>query len=118
EGQEAFRLFTTDEEVYALAPVFISNIIWTFIPAAFLRGTNAFVQGIGNARLSMVFSIIDGVIFRIGLSVLFGNMLGMGFAGYVLGYGLAPCGAAIPGLIYFFSGVWEKRKSLVDQIAQ
>ncbi|MCD7708460.1 MAG: MATE family efflux transporter [Clostridiales bacterium] len=115
-GKYFFRLFTTDADVLALAPVFIHSIIWTFLPLAFMRGTNAFVQGIGNARLSMVFSLMDGVICRIGLSLIFGKVMGMGFAGYVLGYGLAPCGAAIPGIIYFFSGVWMKRESLVEKL--
>ena len=36
--------------------------------------------------------------------------------GFVLGYGLAPYGCAIPGLIYFLSGKWEKRKTLADQL--
>ncbi len=115
-GKYLFRLFTDDAEVLSLAPVFITNIIWTFLPLAFMRGTNAFVQGIGNARLSLIFSLIDGVLFRIGLSFLFGSVMGMGFSGYVLGYALAPCGAAVPGMIYFFSGVWKRRESLVDKL--
>lgn len=113
-GRQAFALFTTDAEVLALAPVFISAIIWTFIPMALMRGSNSFIQGIGNARLSMIFGILDSVVLRIGLSYGIGVVAGYGFYGFVLGYGLAPLGVAIPGVIYFLSGVWQKRKSLVD----
>ena len=117
-GRQLFGLFTQDPDVLLLAPVFITHIIWTFIPTSFLRGTNAFIQGIGNAKLSMVTGLIDGVLCRISLSYLFGVIMDMGFAGFVLGYGLAPFGALTPALIYFFSGVWKKRQSLVDQLGK
>lgn len=115
-GQQAFRLFTSDPDILQMAPVFIKSIIWTFIPLAILRGSNAFVQGIGNARFSMCLGILDGVVFRVGLSYLFGVVLGYGFAGFVFGYGLAPLGAAVPGTIYFLFGKWEERKSLVEEL--
>ncbi|MCD8054393.1 MAG: MATE family efflux transporter [Lachnospiraceae bacterium] len=115
-GTQLFMLFTSDKEILALSPVFIRNIIWTFIPLAFLRGNNALIQGIGNARLSMCMSLLDGMVCRIGFSYLFGVFLDMGFAGFVLGYGLAPAGAAVPGMIYCLSGIWQKKQSLVDQL--
>lgn len=117
-GTQTFALFTKEGEtaILELAPVFISAIIWTFIPLAFMRGSTAFAQGIGNARLSMVFGILDAVVFRVGLSYLFGIVLDYGFYGFVLGYGFAPFGAAIPGVIYFMSGVWKKRGSLVSKL--
>ena len=83
---------------------------------AVMRGSGAFIQGIGNAKLGMVLSILDGVALRIGLSFLFGTVLHMGFYGFVLGYGLAAYGYAIPGVIYFLSGVWKKRRILADDI--
>lgn len=115
-GQQGFQLFTSDPDILQMAPVFIKSIIWTFIPLAILRGSNALIQGIGNAKLSMCLGILDGVVFRIGFSCFFGIVLGYGFAGFVLGYGLAPLGAAIPGVIYFFSGKWIKRASLVKEL--
>ena len=83
---------------------------------AVMRGSGAFIQGLGNARLSMVLAILDGVLLRIGLSWLFGIALGWGFYGFVLGYGLAPYGFAIPSMIYFLSGIWKKRKILAESI--
>ena len=81
-----------------------------------MRGSGAFIQGIGNAKLGMVLAILDGVALRIGLSWLFGIALNMGFYGFVLGYGLAPYGYAIPSLIYFLAGKWQKKKSLAERI--
>ncbi len=117
-GQELFMLFANEAEGYdtALAKDFISAILWMFPAFAIMRGSGAFVQGIGNAKLSMVLAILDGVVLRIGLSWLFGIALNLGFYGFVLGYGLAPYGFALPSMIYFLSGKWKKRKVLSDDM--
>ena len=115
-GKELFMLFSDDKQVHSLSSEFIRAIVWMFIPFAIMRGTGAFVQGIGNVKLGMVLSILDGVALRIGLSWLFGIYLNYGFFGFVLGYALAPYGYAIPSLIYFLSGKWKKRKILADDI--
>lgn len=104
-----FGVFTDDAAVLALAPVFVRNIIWQFPGLALMRGTNGFINGIGNARLALVFGLLDGVILRIGCSWLLGSALGMGLAGYVLGYAIACYGMGVPSLIYFLWGGWEKR---------
>lgn len=115
-GEQLFRLFSDDSLVHQMSGTFISAIIWMFPALAVMRGTGAFIQGIGNAKLSMVLALLDGVIFRIGLSWLFGLALEWGFFGFVLGYGLAPYGFAIPGLVYFLSGIWKKRRVLAEKI--
>ena len=91
-------------------------ILWMFPALAVMRGSSAFIQGIGNARMSMVLALLDGVVLRIGLSWLLGIVLELGFFGFVLGYGLAAYGCAIPGMIYFLSGVWKKRRTLADDM--
>lgn len=115
-GEWMFRQFDENPAVHALSGTFIAAIIWMFPALAVMRGSGAFIQGIGNARLSMVLALLDGVIFRIGLSWLFGIVLEWGFFGFVLGYGLAPYGFAIPGLVYFLSGIWRRRKTLADEM--
>ncbi len=115
-GKQMFMLFSDDPLVHEQCTVFISAILWMFPAFAIVRGSGGFVQGIGNAKLSMLLALLDGVVLRIGLSYLFGIYLGWGFYGFVLGYGLAPYGFAIPSMIYFFSPVWQKQKTLADSI--
>ena len=115
-GKELFMMFTDDPEVHLMSGTFVKAILWMFPALAIMRGSNAFIQGIGNAKLGMVLSILDGVALRIGLSYLFGIVLGWGFYGFVLGYGVAAYGCGIPGIIYFLSGIWNKRKTLSDEI--
>ena len=115
-GKELFMMFTDDPAVHRMSGTFVKAILWMFPALAIMRGSNAFIQGIGNAKLGMVLSILDGVALRIGLSYLFGIVLGWGFYGFVLGYGVAAYGCGIPGIIYFLSGVWNKRKTLSDEM--
>lgn len=112
--KELFSLFIKDNslEVLSLAKTFVEAIIYTFIPLAILRGTNALLIGIGEGKLSLTFSLLDSVVGRIGLSYLFGYIFNLGFYGFVFGYGLAPLGAALPGTIYFLKGKWKNKKKL------
>jgi Na+-driven multidrug efflux pump len=111
-------LFANEAEGFdsTLSKEFISAILWMFPAFAIMRGSGAFVQGIGNAKLSMALAILEGVVLRIGLSWLFGIAFNLGVYGFVLGYGLAPYGFALPSMFYFLSGKWKKRKALSDDM--
>ena len=115
-GKFLFMVFSDDPLVHELSGTFIKAILWMFPALAVMRGSSAFIQGIGNAKMSMVLALLDGVVLRIGLSWLLGIFLNWGFYGFVLGYGLAAYGCAIPGMSYFLSGVWKKRKVLAEEL--
>ncbi len=115
-GKQMFMVFSSDPQVHEMSGTFVSAILWMFPAFGIMRGSGAFIQGIGNAKLSMILAILDGVVLRIGLSWLFGIAFGWGFYGFVLGYALAPFGFAIPSLVYFLMGKWEKRQSLAERI--
>ncbi len=115
-GKQLFMIFSDDPFVHNMSGEFIKAILWMFPAFSVMRGSGAFIQGIGNAKLSMVLALLDGVVLRIGLSWLFGIFLNWGFFGFVLGYGLAPYGYAIPSMIYFLAGKWQKRKALAESI--
>ncbi len=115
-GKYLFMVFSDDVLVHELSGTFVQAIVWMFPALAVMRGSSAFIQGIGNAKLSMALALLDGVVLRIGLSWLFGIALDWGFYGFVLGYGLAAYGCAIPGMIYFLSGTWKKRRTLAEEL--
>ncbi|MBQ4073917.1 MAG: MATE family efflux transporter [Clostridia bacterium] len=115
-GKQLFMLFDDNPLVHEMSGQFIGAILWMFPALAIMRGSSSFIQGIGHARLSMALALLDGVVLRIGLSWLFGIVFQWGFSGFVLGYGLAAYGCAIPGAIYFLSGKWKKRRTLSDEM--
>lgn len=106
-----FGIFTNDPEVLALAPLFAWTIVWQFPGLILMRGTNGFLNGIGAARLALVFAVLDGVLLRIGCSWLFGTVLGWGLRGFIFGYAIACYGMALPALVYFFFFPWHRRRA-------
>ena len=53
-GRQLFMLFSDDTKVHDMSATFIRAILWMFPAMSIMRGSNAFIQGIGNAKLSMV----------------------------------------------------------------
>ncbi|MBQ9336387.1 MAG: MATE family efflux transporter [Lentisphaeria bacterium] len=108
-----YSIFTNDEDVMKLAPVIISALIIHYPALLIMKGTNGFVQGIGNAMFGLVIALLDGLVFRITFSWFFGIYLNMGLYGMILGYALATYGTAIPNLFYFLFIPWYKRKTVI-----
>ena len=108
-----YSIFTNDEEVLNLAPVIISALILHYPALLIMKGTNGFVQGIGNAVFGLIIAILDGLVFRVTFSWLFGIYFGMGLYGMILGYALATYSTALPSLFYFLFIPWHKRKTVI-----
>ncbi|MBQ8807745.1 MAG: MATE family efflux transporter, partial [Clostridia bacterium] len=53
-GGWMFRLFSDDIRVHDMSKTFIGAVLWMFPAFAVMRGSGAFIQGIGHDRLSMV----------------------------------------------------------------
>lgn len=113
-SRQLFSIFNDEPQVLELAPVFAAAVVWGFPAMALLRPCNGFLQGIGYARMSMILGLLDGVVARIALSYLLGIPLQMGFTGFVIGFSIAAYANSVPGTIYFLSGRWEKRKTLIS----
>lgn len=112
-GREMFALFTDETDVLDLSRVFISAILWTFPGMVLMRATQSLLQGTGQATIMMSLAFADAGL-RLLLSYVFGFACGMGFYGFVLGFGLAPYGVALPGLIYFLSDRWKTARLSSD----
>lgn len=110
--EEMFGFFTDDPEIFPLAIIFISAIIWHYPALVIMRGTNALIMGIGNPVLGLIFALFDGFFLRIACSWFLGIQLNLGLYGFILGYALATYGTALPGLFYFLFIPWYKRKAV------
>ena len=78
--------------------------------ASSLRATmNALINGSGNYKINFVTAILDGVILRIGLALLFGLALNMQHYGFWLGDALAGFTPFWIGLVFYFTGKWKKK---------
>lgn len=110
--KEMYGIFTNDDSVLALAPILIPLFLCHYPALAIMKGTNGFLQGIGNAKLGFIIAVLDGLVFRVGLSWFFGIYLGWALKGFVAGYALATWATAIPTLLYFYFAPWHLRKNV------
>jgi Na+-driven multidrug efflux pump len=115
--EQIFRLFTQDADVIAQAGRYILTLVVMFLGFASMTAGIALINGIGNGSLSLITALLDGVIVRIGLCVLLAGPAGMGVWGYFWGNALAGFVSTIIGDFYYLTGLWKKRKLMVEQKA-
>ena len=111
--EQVFSMFDHNPEVLAMSHPYVPICILNMLGFATRATAMAFINGIGHSRLSFIAGFIDGIVARIGLSLLFGLALGMDVQGFWLGSSLAGLVIGIIGVFYYFSGKWKTRKLLV-----
>jgi len=108
--EQIFMLFTTDSDVDVL------NLTWGYIPIAILMffGSslraimNALLNGSGNYKINFVTAILDGIVMRIGLALLFGLALDLKHYGFWLGDAIAGLTPFFIGIVFYWTGSWKK----------
>jgi len=112
---QIFGIFTKDEAVIALGAVFLRIFILHFFASAITGSFQAMVTGCGFVELGFILGLLDGLICKIGFSLLFMYVFHMGYLG--LWWGVA-CSRILPGCIcvgYYLSGRWKTRKLLTER---
>ena len=110
--RQIFGLFTTDEQVLELAPTYLRYAVIWLLALCSMDAPFALVQGVGYASFNLVVGLLDGVVARIGLSMVLGHV--MGLTGFWLGSGLAGFVTTIAMGIYYLTGRWEKRETITQ----
>ena len=112
--QAVFGLFTTDVNVLTLCMQYVPITVVAFVANALRDSMNAFTSGCGNYKFNFAVAIIDGIIARIGLSLLFGLALSMGYFGFWLGDAISGAMPFVLGTVYYLSGFWKKKSAIVS----
>lgn len=102
-------LFTKDPEVISIGLKYVPIAVVLFYGSAARSGMNALINGSGNYKVNFATAILDGIVMRIGLALLFGLALGMEAYGFWLGDALAGFTPFFIGLVFYYSGKWKKR---------
>ena len=106
--EQIFALFNQEPEVLNMSHMYAPIAALNIMGFALRQPMLSLCNGIGNAKMSFIVGIIDGVVARIGLAMLFGLVLDMGIMGFWIG---DICASFMPFLIcgfYFWSGLWKK----------
>ncbi|MBQ2726206.1 MAG: hypothetical protein IJF78_10920 [Clostridia bacterium] len=108
--EQIFSVFTDegDGDVLALSGGYVPIAVLLFFGSALRAVMNALINGSGNYRINFVTAILDGIVMRIGLALLFGLALDMKHYGFWLGDALAGFTPFFIGLVFYCTGLWKK----------
>ena len=109
---QVFGIFTTEPEVLAIAMEYIPIAVLIFFGSACRAPSNALINGCGHYKINFATAILDGLVLRIGLSILFGLTLHMEYMGFWLGDALAGFTPLWIGIVYYLSGKWKNETSI------
>lgn len=107
--EAVFSVFSRDPDVLAMSHAYVLIAVLNFISCATRTPSTALCNGMGFPLMNFILGIFDGVVMRIGLCVLLGEVFGMGIQGFWLGGALAGYAFFLVMAPYFFSGRWKNR---------
>ncbi len=106
---QIFGIFTEDPSVLAIAPRYVPIAITVFFASALRSAMNALINGSGKYKVNFATAILDGIVMRIGLALLFGVALDMKHYGFWLGDALAGFTPFLIGTVFYFTGLWKNK---------
>lgn len=112
-SRQIFGVFSNDADVIDMAPRYMRIAVVWVLSMCSMTAPYAVVDGVGNAMLGLVISLLDGVVARIGLCILLGQT--MGLEGFWLGNALAGFVTTFMAGAYYYSGKWKKRQPLLKK---
>lgn len=113
--EQIFGIFIEEEgreSVMAIGMEYLPVAVLIFFGSACRAPANAIVNGSGNYRVNFATAILDGIILRIGLSLLFGLLFDMKYVGFWLGDALAGFTPMVVGIFFYLSGKWKGKESI------
>lgn len=109
-----YRLFTADEAVIEFGVTYLQIMVMTIFVNGTTGAFQSMVTGCGFVSLGFLLGIVDGVISRIGFSILFLNVFHQGVESYFWGTAFSRTLTGVVVIAYFLSGKWRTRKLLTD----
>ncbi len=112
--EEIFGFFVDDRAVIEMADIFLPILVLRYFSFACRASNIALINGIGKPKLNFTIGVLDGLILRVGASLLLGMVLELGLVGYWYGLALGGFSPLMVGLPYFLSGKW-KQETLITR---
>lgn len=138
--KEIFGLFSSDQLVLSVGVVYMEFMVIHFLSSALVGSFQSMVTGCGFVSFGFAIGILDGLVCKIGFSLIFvplfenggssgifaffinqlpaavtSDVSSFGFLGYFLGIACSRILPAILCICYFLSGKWRTRKLVVQQ---
>lgn len=107
--EQLYGLFTHEADVIEIGIKYVPIAVLLFYSTAARSGMNALINGSGNYKVNFATAILDGIVLRIGLALMFGLGFGMEAYGFWLGDAIAGYTPFWIGIIFYYSGKWKKK---------
>ena len=101
---QLFGFFTSDESVIQIGCEYAIILVLEFMAAAVRSPMLSFVNASAKPLLNLLVALLDGIVGRIGVGLLLGLGLGMGYMGFWLGGAIASFMPFFVGLVYYLTG--------------
>ena len=111
-----FAFFTDEADVLAVCMEYVPVALAAIAACSVRAPMNAFTTGCGNYLFNFAVAVMDGIVARVGLSLLFGRVLGLGYFGFWMGNAVSGCVPFLLGAAYYLSGRWKKPSRLIVDI--
>ncbi len=111
--QQIFGFFTNNPAdkaaVVEISGGYVPIAVLLFAAAGLRAVMNALINGSGHHKINFLTAFLDGIVMRIGLSVLFGLVLDMKHYGFWLGDALAGFTPFFIGFVFYLTGRWKTK---------
>ena len=105
-----FGIFTNNADVLDMGVTYLNIMIVHFFASAVTGSFQAMVIGAGNAKLNFLIGILDGVVCKVGFSLVFVQLMSMGVYGYFWGTAVSRILPGIICILYYFSERWKSSR--------
>lgn len=106
-----FGIFTKESNVLELVYPYLPILIFSLVNAGLRPVTRALIDGSGNKKINLIVALLDAIVARIGLAIVFGILMEWGYMGYWFGTTLAELVPISIGIVFYFVSV---RKRLAE----
>lgn len=109
-GKEIMSMFTSVSDVMLSGAVYLKYMAFFYVPFGIQICINGLLQGAGDTKAPMFFTLFSAYAIRIPAALLFSQTFKMGIQGIYLGMVLGPVSVAILSVIYYLTGRWTKMR--------
>ncbi len=102
-----FGMFTQDNAVLSISGVLLFPIVINLVGTIARTFGFSLINGSGNSKMNLLIALLDGIVFRIGLSYLLGFTFNMSVQGFWLGDGFAGWVPMFVAIFFLASGKWK-----------
>ena len=106
-----FKIFSEEESVLGLVKPYLPILIFSLVNAGVRPTVRALFDGSGNKKINVIVALVDALLSRIGLALLFGYVFGLGYMGLWFGITCAELVPIFIGVIFYFASVRRQLKN-------